>query len=327
MPLAKKKCINDGKIFTPTRKTAKFCSPACRSAYARTDTETGEILPNPAADRQLETEAATDRARRLAGFEKVGLDRVTWLSTGIPELDTFQQIPRGRITQIQGPFSVGKTTLALNMIGGLADKQVLYIDSEASLNPDLLVDLGLDPVNFHLYNKSAYIEDIYDEIVKAAKAGIYDMIIFDSLASCTTRTEEANDAAARNIGGKALMVNKLMRIVPMELKNSDTALVIINQEREMIGTYVPTKYTPGGMGPLYAASLILGLKTIPSWRFPKDAKNGAYKGHEIEVTILKSKVSRPHRKSKIKLYYQESFDQLDGADRGNAGDDSSGDKF
>lgn len=310
MTLAKKRCLNDKKLFIPSRKTAKFCSVACRVAYARTDTETGEITEDSADDRTApaaDAAAAADRARRLAGFQKVGLDRVAFISTGIAELDAFQQIPRGRITQIQGPYSVGKTTLALNMIKGLADKQVFYIDSEAALNPDLLVDLGLDPDNFHLYNQSAFIEDIYEQIVAAAKSGNYDLIIFDSLAAVTTRTEEANDAAAHNIGQKAKMVNKLMRIVPMELKNTDTALVIINQEREMIGTYVPTKYTPGGMGPLYAASLILGLKTIPSWRFPKDAKNGAYKGHEIEVTILKSKVSRPHRKSKIKLYYQESF--------------------
>lgn len=65
------------------------------------------------------------------------------------------------------------------------------------------------------------------------------------------------------------------------------------------------------MGVPYAASLILALKTIPSWRFPKDAKNGAYKGHEIEVTIAKSKVSQPNRKQKIKLYYPQPVEVED----------------
>lgn len=140
-------------------------------------------------------------------------------------------------------------------------------------------------------------------MIEAAKSGKYDMIILDSLAACTSRVEAEGEATARNIGQKPLIVNKLMRIVPMMLKDSQTALVIINQERDVIGSYVPQKYTPGGMGPIYAASLIMHLKTIPSWRFPKDAKNGAFKGHEIEVTIVKSKVSQPHRKAKIKLYY------------------------
>jgi len=329
----KKICEFDQVEFEAKRSTAKYCSTNCRVKAAQAagvNPETGEVIelegayengkpvikviePQPAFldDDEAEIAATAERLgitleegkRRLAAFQKMGLVKVGWITTGIPELDKFQMIPRGRVTQIQGPYAVGKTTLALNMIKGLGDKKVLYIDSEASLNPMLIFKLGLNVDNFHLYNESAYIEDIYDKIIPAAKSGQYDLIILDSLANCTTRTEEANEASARNIGGKALIVNKLMRILPMELKNSDTALVIINQEREMIGTYVPTKYTPGGMGPVYAASLILGLKTIPSWRFPKDAKNGAYKGHEIEVTILKSKVSQPHRKAKIKLFY------------------------
>jgi recombination protein RecA len=246
-----------------------------------------------------------DAEAALKAFQKMGLDKVQFITTGIPELDAFQQIPRGRVTQIQGPYAVGKTTLALNMVKGLNGHKVLYIDTEASLNPELLVSLRIDPKTFTLWNKSAYVEDAYDQIVKAAQAGTYDMIVLDSLAATTTKTEEENDVTAHNIGQKAKMVNKLMRVVPSYLKNNDTALVIINQEREMIGTYVPVKYTPGGMGPQYSASLILGLKTIPSWRFPKSATDGGYKGHEIEVTVLKSKVSTPHRKAKIKLYYPE----------------------
>lgn len=244
-----------------------------------------------------------DYEKNLAGFQKMGLAKVEWLTTGIEDLDEFQQIPRGRVTQIQGPYAVGKTTLALSMISGLKGVKVLYIDSEASLNPELLTKLGVDLKNFDLYNDSAFIEDVYEVVLEACKNGKYDMIIIDSLASMTFKTEEAGKSTDSNIGQKAKVVNKLMRIVPMYLKNTDTALVVINQEREVIGGYVPVKYTPGGMGVPYAASLILGLKTIPSWRFPKDAKNGLYLGHEIEVTVIKSKVSQPHRKTKIKLYY------------------------
>lgn len=322
-----KLCPIDNQPVKSKRSDAVYCSPKCRVAAARAagvDPATGEVQGTARVDEtatiksQLppgvvnanqvggvtqNTTPQQDYERRLAGFEKMGLTKVNWITTGIPELDAFQQIPRGRVTQIQGPFAVGKTTLALNMIKGLKGKKVYYVDSEASLNPELLARLELEPELFHLYNESAYIEDMYDQVILAAKSGLYDMIIIDSLAACTTKTEEDGDATARNIGQKALIVNKLMRIVPMMLKDSDTALVIINQEREVIGSYVPQKYTPGGMGPVYAASLILALKTIPSWRFPKDAKNGAYKGHEIEVTIAKSKVSQPHRKAKIKLHY------------------------
>jgi recombination protein RecA len=306
------KCLNDGVEFEPKRKTAKFCSDACRIAYARTkgiDPKTGEIIePKVAKDTDVPTKTY-DREKNLAAFQKMGLAKVEWLTTGIKELDDFQKIPRGRVTQIQGPYAVGKTTLALNMLAGLQGVKVFYVDSEASLNPELLADLEVDAENFTLYNDSAFIEDVYEVVLEAAKSGKYDMIVIDSLASMTFRTESDGKSTDRNIGQKALVVNKLMRVIPMLLKNNDTALVVINQEREVIGSYVPMKYTPGGMGVPYAASLILALKTIPSWRFPKDAKNGMYLGHEIEVTIAKSKVSQPHRKTKIKLYYPQPVPQ------------------
>lgn len=308
------KCLNDGVEFEPKRKTAKFCSDACRIAYARTkgiDPKTGEYKQEyPSTPEEAKVAEKTyDREKNLEAFRKMGLAKTNWITSGIAELDAFQMIPRGRVTQIQGPYAVGKTTLALNMIRGLKGKKVFYVDSEASLNPELLADLEVEAENFDLYNDSAFIEDVYDVVIAAAKSGQYDMIVIDSLASMTFRTEEEGKSTDSNIGQKAKVVNKLMRIVPMYLKNNDTALVVINQEREVIGSYVPMKYTPGGMGVPYAASLILALKTIPSWRFPKDAKNGMYLGHEIEVTISKSKVSQPHRKTKIKLYYPKPVAQ------------------
>lgn len=319
------KCLNDDVEFEAKRATAKFCSPKCRVEYARKnniDEKTGEILSTSATSELTDKSVAEaveampkldkqayDYEANLKAFQKMGLAKVEWLTTGIPELDLFQKIPRGRVTQIQGPYAVGKTTLALNMVAGLKGVKVFYVDSEASLNPELLAKMGVEAKNFHLYNESAFIEDVYEVVLEACKNGKYDMIVVDSLASMTFRTEEEGKSTDSNIGQKAKVVNKLMRIVPMYLKNTDTALVIINQEREVIGSYVPMKYTPGGMGVPYAASLILALKTISSWRFPKDAKNGMYKGHEIEVTIAKSKVSQPHRKAKIKLFYPEPIAQ------------------
>lgn len=301
----KKICEFDQVEFEAKRSTAKYCSDACKlKAARRVDKTPGSIADVNKKISEIHKDEPYDIEANLAAFKKMGLDSVTWITTGIPELDEFQMIPRGRLTQIQGEFACGKTTLALNMLRRLSESnKVLYIDTEASLNPELLTRLKVNAKNLTLYNKSAYIEDMYDQVVTASKSGEFDIIVVDSLAGCTTKTEEASEASARNIGQKALIVNKLMRIVPMQCKNTGTALVIINQERDVIGSYVPRKYTPGGMGPLYHASLILHLKTIPSWRFPKDAKDGNFQGHEIEVTISKSKVSQPHRKKKIKLYY------------------------
>jgi RecA/RadA recombinase len=304
-------CETCGKNFQSKRPEARFHSTACRMKAQRKSEPSPVKQAAEKVKEQVEKVQATvdpqaDYQRRLEGFIKMGMPKVEWITTGIADFDALTKIPRGRVTQIQGPYAVGKTTLALNMIKGLHDHKVLYIDSEAALNPELLAKLGLDPKQFTLYNDSPYIEDIYTKILEAAKSGKYDMIIFDSLAGTTFRTETAGSPSDRNIGQKAFIANKLMRIVPMILKDTNTALVIINQEREVINSYVPQKYTPGGMAVPYAASLIVGLKTIPSWRFPKESTNGQFHGHEIEATIIKNKVGMPHVKKKFKLYYPEA---------------------
>lgn len=307
----KKVCENCGKKFQAKRSSARFCSGKCRVEASRgadinvKQNSDGTISPRVLGKpfRFTIPKVSYNREANLAAFKKMGLDEVEWITTGIPDFDALTQIPRGRITQIQGPEGVGKTTLCLNMIKGLKGKKILYIDSEAALNPQLLVNLEVEADNFTLYNESAFIEDIYDTIVAAVEHAKYDMIIFDSVAACTFRTEVANAAADANIGQKARIIGKLMRIIPMELKRTKTALVIINQERELIGAYVPTKYTPGGKGILYSASLIVQLKTTKGARFPKTGP--PFKGHTVTAEIIKSKVNDPWRKAEFKLYYGE----------------------
>lgn len=294
----RKNCENCGKEFNAKRATAKYCSTNCRVKAS---------APKPKVVDEHKAKVY-DREKNLQKFIKMGLPQVNWITTGIPDFDALTMIPRGRITQIQGAFGVGKTTLCLNMIAGLRDKKVFYIDSEASLNPELLVDLELEPENFHLYNASAYFEDIAEAIKSAAQSGQYEMIIFDSLAACTTRAETEGAVTDRNIGQKAFFMHKLIHMVQMDLKNNDTALVIVNQERETIGGYHPDIYTPGGKAVPYAASLMIRLKTTKSRRFPaakQGAKKHMYEGHYVEAEIIKSKVNQPWRKAEFKLYYPQ----------------------
>lgn len=337
-----KLCAYDGKPFEAKRKSAKYCSPAHRLKALREkegefDPKTvgvktvkihkrSDIVPDPEdvplTEEDVQEMIIIDKARklgitveeykrRLAAFQKMGLSKVEWLSTGIKDFDELTKIPRGRITQIQGPYGVGKTTLCLNMIAGMKDAKILYIDSEASLNPELIMDLGISDKNFTLYNESAFLEDIAEVIQEAAKNGKYDVIVFDSLAACTTKAIAEGEFAASNIGQKAKLTHKLITLVQMPLKNTDTALVVINQEREVVGSYVPQKYTPGGMAVPYAASLMVALKTIKSWRFPQKPKDGLYLGHEVEATIIKSKVNQPWRTKKFKLLYPNPVAQDD----------------
>jgi RecA/RadA recombinase len=315
--------------FVPKTARSKFHSQKCRLEAAKAnnvDPKTGEVLPvihpvgakanqvgGAGAEAQANHEVAKayDREKNLKRFIKMGVAEVNWLSTGIPDFDALTRIPRGRITQIQGRYGVGKTTLCLNMIAGLKGVRTLYIDAEAALNPHLLVDLEIDPDYFTLYNESNYIEDIFEVVKKAAKSGDYDLIVLDSVPMTTSRTIEDSEPTARNIGQKAFIYHKLCELIAMDLKRTDTAMVFVNQIRDVIGSYVPQTYTPGGTGIPFQASLIVELKTIPSWKFPDKPKDKVYLGHEVEAKIIKSKVNQPHRVKKFKLFYPEPYAAVD----------------
>lgn len=312
----KKICEIDGKKFEAKRADARFCSPKCRIKAARlagADPNTGEIIEPKATSDKIEGVTAAevenkpyDREKNLAAFIRMGVAKVEWIPTGIPDFDELTMIPRGRITQIQGRYGVGKTTLCLNMIKGLKDRRVLYIDAEAALNPDLLVDLELDASKFTLYNESSYIEDISEVIRAAAKNGEYELIVLDSVPMTSTKMIEASDITSKNIGQKAFIIHKLVELIAMDLKRTNTAMVFINQVRDVIGTPYPDTYTPGGTGIPFQASLIVQLRSAKSWRFPA-AKRGStshvFEGQEVEATIIKSKVNNPGRVKKFKLFY------------------------
>lgn len=309
------------------RVDARFCSAKCRKTAARAigvDPKTGEILEKKLIPSQSENSALSledqeyalkaerlgislkEYKRRLNAFIKMGVAKVEWIATGIPDFDALTMIPRGRITQIQGRYGVGKTTLCLNMIKGLKDRKVLYIDAEAALNPDLLVALGINDKKFTLYNESSYIEDISEIIRAGAKNGQYDIIVLDSVPMTTTKSIEASDITSKNIGQKAFIIHKLVELIAMDLKRTNTAMVFINQVRDLIGTPYADTYTPGGTGIPFQASLIVQLKSAKSWRFPrpkKDVKNHTFLGQEVEATIIKSKVNGPGRVAKFKLFY------------------------
>lgn len=308
----------DNQPFEAKRSTAKFCSEAHKKAYARQegiDETTGEIKDRAiSADPVIENpfdrikDEPYDYEKNMAAFKKMGLDEVSWISTGIPGFDALTQIPRGRLTQIEGRYSAGKTTLCLNMVMGLRDKKVLYVDTEASLNPSLLGALKVNAENFELYNKSAYLEDIVPFLKEAIRSGKYDLVVLDSLAMTTTKTIDESDVTASNIGQKAKIFNKFLETVMGDLRSTGTAFVIINQTRDKIGTYTPETYTPGGTGKDYNSSLMISLKTIKSWRFGRTAtetKAKKFIGQEVEATIIKSKVNTPWRTAKFKLFYPE----------------------
>jgi len=291
-------CLVCGVDISDKRSDAVYCSKAHKLQGIRKGISDTTLTPVTKTPRPHPLEEY-DYEYNLKKFQAMGVEPVEWLATNTG-LDELTKLPIGRIIELYGPEGVGKTTLALNLIQSIKDKRILYIDTESTLDPNRLTKLKM-PADLVTIKKLGYVEEIYDTVLNEYEN--YDLIVVDSIANCSFQTEFEGSAGDANIGIKARVLNKLMRLMPHKLSKSRTTLLLINQERQSIGGYVTQFYTPGGAGIQYACSLRIRLKTTLSDRFPKDPKDGIYQGHLVEAEIKKSKVSVPFRKHKFKLYY------------------------
>lgn len=256
------------------RAGAKYCSPKCRVKASRD----AIVKAGDAAEAVVTRPKLTDEERYAMFLDQ--LPKTEWIATGT-SLDTVTLIPKDKITLLYGKFGIGKTTLA-HLIAARSGLKTLYIDTEAALTPERLKDLGIDPRDF-VVRRVAYIEDVYS-LLMSDEALTYDLIVWDSVAGTSFYTEVEGDAFERQMGVKALIMNKLMRIMPNRLASSGTTLLLINQEREGIGQYA-ANYVPAGKGQMYSAGLVIRLSgTYPKVKVElKKNRFGDIKAEEIKL--------------------------------------------
>lgn len=223
-----------------------------------------------------------------------------FITSGVESLDNICiGFPRGRITEIYGKKSVGKTTLVMMMLAAISkDHKVLFIDAENALNPARMAELGADLKNIQY--STEYVLDDVGELILANMAK-YDCIILDSIAGTIGRTEETSAVGEYNVGTKGRVMNSLFsRRIPGPLAKTKCALILINQLRDSFSMYGDKTYTPGGKAIEYAASLRIELNTLAADRI-MDGKE--QKGHWVTAKITKSKVSVPYKITRYKVMY------------------------
>jgi recombination protein RecA len=225
---------------------------------------------------------------------------VTFITSGVKEIDELTGgYPRGRITEIYGKKSVGKTTLMMYMLAAISqDNKILYIDAENALNVGRLEELQANMKNID-FSTSSVLEDIGQIILDNLTK--YDVIILDSVAGTITRTEAQSDIGDHVVGVKGKVMNSIFsRRLPEVVAKSGCTLLLINQLRDSFSMYGEPTYTPGGKAIEYAASLRLQLNTVKADLIVKDKETI---GHKVNVKVTKSKVSKPHLETKFKLIY------------------------
>ena len=228
------------------------------------------------------------------------LPKIEFLTTGIEALDEVIRYPRGRISEIYGLQSVGKTSLMMMSIAGMTAQghKVLYMDVENTFNQEWAESLGVDLEKLDISD-----EAIVEEVVEIVRQSIgnYDCIIVDTVAAMIPRAESEGDSGDAVMGLKARLMGQFMRMIVAKLDKSKCALVFVNQLRENLEIYAAKYSTPGGLAIKYAASVRIELKTTSKQRIVKSTERA---GHKITATVTKSKVGKPHKSTEFPLMYE-----------------------
>lgn len=211
-------------------------------------------------------------------------------------------MPKGRVLEVFGEESSGKSTLALYIASQVqkAGGIVAFIDAEFSFTRKYAEDLGIKCDDLILSQPSSG-EDAFDIIDKLAKTGEVDLIIVDSVAALTPEAEIEGEIGDANIALQARLLSKGLRVLTSTLGKTNTTILFINQMRSNVQSYGygPKKTTTGGKALKFYSSVRLEVKKLKTL---KDSKDVAY-GTVIGVSAVKNKVAAPFRTAQLEIVF------------------------